>query len=230
MLGHAGKAFSQIFHPSFRSAFFKALGITILLVVALWAAALAALGYVPEFELADWLDTAVQWVLGLGIVAASIIVTPYLIAPVAAAAIAFFLEDVASAVEIRHYPGAPMPRNQPFGEIIVTALRFLLAVIIVNLIALPFYILAFFVAGLGLFLYVLVNGYLVGREYFELVALRHMPRSEAQAMRKRHLGTVFLAGGITSALFLIPVVNLIAPLFGTALMVHVFWSLRHERV
>jgi uncharacterized protein involved in cysteine biosynthesis len=71
-----------------------------------------------------------------------------------------------------------------------------------------------------------VNGYLLGREYFELVALRRVDATEAEAMRSRFRGRMFLAGLVTAFLLTVPFVNLVAPIIGTAAMVHLFEAWR----
>jgi uncharacterized protein involved in cysteine biosynthesis len=78
-----------------------------------------------------------------------------------------------------------------------------------------------FFAGIGLLVLFLANAYLLGREYFELAAMRFHPAAEAKVLRHTHRGTVFL-GGMFIALFVsIPILNLATPLFAMALMVHV---------
>jgi CysZ protein len=61
---------------------------------------------------------------------------------------------------------------------------------------------------------------LLGREYFELAAMRFRPAPEAKAMRRRHQTTIFIAGLFIAGFVSIPILNLATPLFGTALMVH----------
>ena len=67
--------------------------------------------------------------------------------------------------------------------------------------------------------------YALSREYFDLAAMRFRSREEAKAFRKANQGAVFTAGLLIAAFVSIPIVNLAAPLFATALMVHV-----HKRV
>jgi CysZ protein len=88
--------------------------------------------------------------------------------------------------------------------------------ILVNLIALPFYLLP----GINLALFWIVNGYLLGREYFELVALRHLDVAAARALRRRHALRIFIAGIVIAAFATVPFLNLLSPLFATAFMVH----------
>ena len=77
------------------------------------------------------------------------------------------------------------------------------------------------VPGVNLIAFYVGNGYLLGREYFELAAMRYRPPDEAKRMRKQNHGTVFVAGMFIAGFVSIPIVNLATPLFGTALMVHV---------
>ena len=74
--------------------------------------------------------------------------------------------------------------------------------------------------------FLLVNGYLVGREYFDMIASRHLDPAAARALRKSYRGRVYVAGLVLAVLFTVPVVNLFAPMLGAAAMVHLFHSLR----
>src|SRR5262249_46176818 len=150
----------------------------------------------------------------LGIVVGSL----FLAAPVASLFIGIFLEDVAVAVERKRYPADLPGQSLGVWASLTTALAFLGALLIANLIALPFYL----IPGANLAIYLVLNGYVLGREYFEFVAFRHRPPREATKLRRRHAFSVFLAGAIIALALLVPILNLLAPLFGTAFMVHVF--------
>jgi CysZ protein len=76
--------------------------------------------------------------------------------------------------------------------------------------------------GAGEMLGLLVNGWLLGREYFELAALRHLQLAEADRLRGRNSGAIWASGTLIALASMIPGIDLIAPLFGTALMVHLF--------
>jgi CysZ protein len=66
------------------------------------------------------------------------------------------------------------------------------------------------------------NGYLLGREYFELAAMRHIPAAEARRLRLANRGTVFLCGLIIAGLASVPILNLLTPLFATSFMVQIY--------
>jgi CysZ protein len=211
MLDAASLALSDILSPPFRGVLRKSLGLTLLLLAILWLAL--------EWLLASWVATSWPWVdttleifAGVGLV----IALGFLVAPVAALFVGFFGDDIAEAVERAHYsadvPGRPLPIGRSLG----TSLRFLGVVLFVNAIALP---LVLFV-GFGVLVFLFANAYLLGREYFELVALRHYDEDVARRLRARHSGRIFVAGLIVALFLAVPIVNLLAPLFATAFMVH----------
>jgi CysZ protein len=97
--------------------------------------------------------------------------------------------------------------------------------ILLNLLALPVYVLA---PGINVFLFLGLNGYLFGREYFEVVALRRLDVMTVRAVRQRFGGRVFAGGVVIAGLFALPLVNLVAPVIATAFMVHIFQELRRR--
>ncbi len=94
--------------------------------------------------------------------------------------------------------------------------------IVLNLLALPLYLM---VPGINLVLFLALNGYLFGRGYFEVVALRRLDAATAKTLRHRFAGRIFLGGLAIAGLFALPLVNLVAPVIATAFMVHVFEAL-----
>jgi CysZ protein len=81
------------------------------------------------------------------------------------------------------------------------------------------------IPGINLIAFYLGNGYLLGREYFELAAMRHMPPDKAKQLRRANRVTVLLCGLIIAAIASVPILNLITPLFATAFMVRIFKGL-----
>ena len=106
------------------------------------------------------------------------------------------------------------------------SLRFLGIVLVVIIVLLPVYGILLFFPPLFYILSLAVNGYLVGREYFEAVAWRYLPRPEADRLRRRRRGDVWLCGVLIVLLLTIPVVNFLVPIVATAFMVHVYKRLR----
>ena len=212
----------NLFARETRSVFWKVLGLTILVLVGLWLALrqtfvsvvwpwLAV--YMPDVpDWAGWLTLVAAIFAGVGLALALAL----LIAPITALIAGLFLDDVAEVVEKRDYPGDQAGQAVPLVQAIVSSLQFLGVVIAGNLLAL----LLLFVPGINLIAFFLVNGYLLGREFFEFAAMRFRTPPEARAFRSKHRGTVFLAGLLIAGFLAVPIVNLLTPLFAAGLMVH----------
>lgn len=172
----------------------------------------------PWFGEVAWLG----WVLDRAVVWAMLAASTFLMVPVAAIVIGFFLEEVAMAVERLHYPDK-LP-SQPIGFWAGAAegMRFLLILIGVNLIALIFYLLF---APFAPIIFIVVNGILLGREYGQLVAMRHLGKAGAAAFRKRNRLTIWVAGMLMAVPLTIPVINLLVPVVGVATYTHLFHRL-----
>jgi CysZ protein len=164
-----------------------------------------------------WLDNTIDVLGGLAVFGLA-----YLFFPAVVAAISgLLLERVANAVERRYYPGLPPAHGQSLWTEIFGALRFLAVVVALNLLVLP----AYLIPGVNLMIFYVLNGCLLSREYFELVALRRMTPQSARIMRKAHTAKLFAAGVIVAFFSTIPLVNLLVPVVATAFMVHIFQGL-----
>jgi CysZ protein len=168
----------------------------------------------------DWrpLNWLVDLLGGLAVLILSWLLFPAIVTLI----MGFYLERVAAAVEALDYPGRGPPRYQPVGEVLAVMLRLTGLTIVLNLLALPMYLL---IPGINLVLFFVLNGYLLGRGYFEVVALRRLDAGEARAMRKRFAGRIFSGGVVIAGLFALPLVNLVAPVIATAFMLHIFEAL-----
>ncbi|MBT5108233.1 MAG: hypothetical protein HOM25_06105 [Rhodospirillaceae bacterium] len=173
----------------------------------------------------DWLGDAASWLGGLVFLASILIVSFILFPAVVTIIVGFFLEEVVGAVEAKHYPGLPPARAQPTAEVLGVTVRFALLVIGVNILALPFYLLLIFLPPMNIVLYYLLNGYLVGREYYELVALRRLEPEPARRLRRAHKGRMLFAGVLLVFFMTIPIINFVTPVVAAAFMVHVFQNL-----
>lgn len=160
-----------------------------------------------------------EWMLG-GVGSILVLVIGWFTFPLIVTAVTgVFLEPLADRIERRHYPSAPIPRQVPLVEQIHSSLRVLLRGIGWNLLALPFY----FIPVVNVVVYAALNSFLLSREYFQVVAVRHVSLAEAKDLYRSHRRAM-LRGGLTLALlFIIPGVNLCAPLLATAWMVHRVW-------
>jgi CysZ protein len=215
MLAAAGQAFRDLFTPPFRAVLFKCVGFTIALLVLLIALLVWAFGYFAT--LPGWAETTIQWLGGGALVIGSIFLVP----PVSSLVAALYLDDIAATVERQRFPQDPPGRELPVAKSIGLALRFFFVVAAVNILAL-FLLL---VPGINLIAFYVGNGYLLGREYFEMAAMRHMPPAEARSLRKANRGTVFVAGLIVAGLASVPILNFLTPLFATGFMVRMYKGL-----
>ena len=235
MIDAAIKALAQMFTPALRHVLIKAVGLALILIVIIGIllqrllSALAAHG-------ADWAEqtsgfaphaawSALAWVLsimaGLGIITGALFLMPTIAAFIGT----FFVDETAEAVEREYYPAEPLGRALPLFRALIEGIKIALLTLIVYFFALPF----IFFAGLGVIILFLANGYLLGREYFELAAMRFRPPDEAKAMRKANAAYVFLCGMVIAVFVSIPVVNLATPIFAMAFMVHVHKRMTGKR-
>jgi CysZ protein len=164
-----------------------------------------------------WIDTLLATLGGAGLFIGFLFLFP----AVATAVMAIFLDDVVDAVEARFYPQARAPRPTGIFEGARLGISSALRLILINMLLAPVYLLLL-VTGIGPFvLYLLVNGYLLGRDYLQMVAIRHLDSREKN-WRKQHRSLVFGHGVLVSLLFLVPVANFFAPLMGAAMATHLY--------
>jgi CysZ protein len=205
------RALAQLGDPAFRQPLLLGLAAAAAVFAALWAAILWTLTKTSVFDTA-WLDTVLDAFGGL----AAIILTFLLYPAVVAAVMGLFLERAIIAVERRHYPAMPAPRSASTTEQLGRSLRLVVLALLLNLLALPIYLIPF----LNLVVFYALNGYLLGREYFEMVAQRRLdPPALRQLWRQRRAGILMLGIG-AAFISTIPVVNLAAPLIAAAAMTH----------
>jgi CysZ protein len=225
MLGDFAKALGQLTDPRFRKVLLMGLGLTI----ALLAGATVLFGWVvglfvpdvvtlPFFGEVTWLDSVASWATVLLMLVLSVV----LMVPVAAAFTGIFLDDVAEAVEERHYPGLAPVGSIPLMDTLRDSVSLIAVTIGVNLVAL---ILFFFVGPLAPVLFWAVNGYLLGREFFQMAAMRREGREGATALRSRHAGQIWLAGTLMAVPLSVPLVNLLMPVIGAATFTHMYHRL-----
>ena len=136
-----------------------------------------------------------------------------------------FVDDVADHVEREHYPADHPGVALPVTLATIEGVKTALLTILVYVVALPFVLFA----GAGFIIFFIATAWLLGREYFELAAMRFRSPDDAKAMRKENAATVFTAGLFIAAFVSIPIVNLATPLFGMAFMVHMYKRLSGPR-
>jgi len=215
------KTLGQIGDRAFRRVLFLGIGLSLLLLAAIYALIFILIGwFVPDTFTLPWLGE-VHWVdelLSGASFLLMLVMSVFLMVPVASAFTGIFLDDVAEAVEAKHYPGLPDATPIPIGDQILDTVGFLAVLIGVNLVALVLY---FFVGPFAPILFWAVNGFLLGREYFQMAAMRRLGRKGARALRKRHGLTVLVAGLLMAVPLSFPLVNLVIPILGAAVFTHI---------
>ena len=225
MTADALRAVAQLGDPRFRGVLLRGVGLSVLLLggataLLIWGARwlVGDARTLPWIGEVTWLDE----VAGLAVVPIALLASVFLMVPVASAFTGLFLDRIAQAVEDRHYPALPPPRPQPWGEVLAETAGFLALVVAVNAVALVAYVVF---APLALPIFWAVNGFLLGREYAQMVAARRMPVADARAFRRRHRFRIWVTGVLMAVPLSVPVLNLLVPVVGAATFTHLFHRL-----
>lgn len=215
----ARRAASELLRPRFRSVMLKSVGLTILLFIAAWIGLeyLFSTFLLPFLGGWPWVATAAIWLLGAGVFFGA----GFLLGPVTAIFAGIFLDEAAEHVEETWYSHDAIGQAVPIGQSLWLTVRFTLLVVFANLIALLLVLLP----GINVAIFFLVNGYLLGREYFMFAAMRFRPEDEAAQLRANYSSPIFMAGLIIAGFMAVPILNLATPVFAAAMMVHLHKSL-----
>ena len=221
VLPAAFAAARQVFSPPLRKLLWRSIGFTLLLLGLAWWALVKGLGaWMAGHPLAadyPMLDSTLVFLAGAGLVVGFAYILPAVSALVAGA----FLDDAALAVETSDFPSDPPGRPISLGLSIAFGLRFAVLALAVNLVAL----LLIFVPVVNIVAFFGANAYLLSREYFEMAAGRFRTIEEARRLRRENRATILAGGAVMAGLMMVPIANLLTPLFGIALMVHL-----HKRI
>ena len=210
MISDAFGAFAQTFSPPLRKVLLKSIGLAILLIIALGA----ALQWLLQFllPLASPYDTIAAILLGV----LTLVLAFFAMAPVTSLMAAIFLDDVADEVERTKFPADAPGKPLPVARAVFLSTKFFGVVLLVNLGAI---LLWFVIPVFNVAVFFFANAYLLSREFFEMAAMRFRSPEEARRLRQQHSVSVFVSGMIIAAIVIVPVLNLITPVFATAFMV-----------
>ena len=219
------KALLQLGDPQFRRVLVFGVGLSLLLLAGASISLFALLRgifdldrYIPVIGNFSWASNLLSW----GSLATMLAISIFLMVPVATVIISILLEPVVQSVETIHYPGLPPATPMSFSNAVLDLMNFIVILIAANIGALLLSLLFFPVAPL---IFWTINGYLIGREYFQMIAARRMERSSALALRRQHTSTIWLAGTLIALPLSIPLLNLILPIFAAATFSHLFHHL-----
>ena len=225
IFGDFFRALGQIGDRRFLGVLGLGIGLTVGLLLAFYLAFVTLIGwFVPDTLSLPWVGE-ITWVdnaLSVAAVPLMLVLSAFLMVPVASAFTGLFLDRIAAAVEAQHYPALPPAREIGIIEGLGDGLKFLGVLIVANIAALVLYV---FFAPLAPFIFWGLNGFLLGREYAQMVALRRSDAVGAKAFRRRHSGTIFAAGVLMAVPLTIPLVNLLVPVLGAATFTHLYHRL-----
>jgi CysZ protein len=218
-------AIEQMFAAPLRAILWKSIGLALVLIIVAGIALDRLLVHLIGMGSASVESTfgphahtsvgVVAWLLsfaaGLGVVAGSVMLMPAVTAVVGS----FFADQIGEVVERARFPADPPGKALPLWIALWEGFKTALLAVVIYLCAAPLLLLV----GFGAVIFFLATAYILGREYFELAAMRFRPPAEAKLMRKRNAATVYTGGLFIAALVSIPIVNLATPIFAMALMV-----------
>ena len=217
------KALGQIGDGRFLGVLFTGIGLTIALLFGFTVVFAWSVGVILPDSFSLPLIGEIRWinnVLSWAVVPAMMVASVFLMVPVASAFTGLFLDRVVDAVEAEHYPSLPPVQPVPFADSLLESVKFLGVILLANLVALIFYF-----TPIGPFVFIAVNGFLLGREYATLVAQRRVGHQGARAFRKGNWIEIWLAGILMAAPLTIPIVNLTIPILGVATFAHLYHRL-----
>lgn len=220
-----GKTLSQIGDPRFRRVLFKGVGLTLALLIAVYTLFLMFLNWIGAGQTVQELLGNISWVGDVFTFASMLLMvflSIFLMIPVASAITSMFLDEVAEAVEDVHYPHLPHVPSVSFGEGLKDSVNFLGLLILANLLALFVYLIF---APFALFIFWGLNGFLLGREYFQITAMRRVGRAAAKKLRRKHMFTIWFAGTLMAIPLSVPLLNLVIPILGAATFTHLYHQL-----
>ncbi|MCC9621226.1 EI24 domain-containing protein [Thalassospira sp. MA62] len=212
MINDFMKSVAQFSDPRFRRVVLIGVAGALATIIGLWILIWFGINSIIFFADGGWMQTAAEWVLQISLM----VLVVFLFPSVTVLISSLLLDQIADAVEDKHYPTLPETRPQPILEALISGLKFAATALVLNILILPLLI-----AGpVYLIAFYAMNGYLLSREYFELVAIRRYDARTVEAIRKSRQKKLWLAGVGLTFLMTIPVVNLVAPIIATAFMVH----------
>ena len=204
-------AIGQIGDPAFRRPMLLGvLGAALALGLLVWGAVEAA-AWVAAGD-ASWLSWLAQAAGG----AVGLLLAWWLFLPVAAAIAAQLVEPVASAVERKHYPGLPPPRGASVAVQAAFGLRFGLRLLLIQILLLPL----FFIPLVGFALALMISAHALGAGMVQQTALLRTDMAGARAAWRRNRLSGWALGLLLALMALVPILNLLVPVLGTAAAVH----------
>jgi len=215
--GALARGFAALGYPKCMLIVLVSAILSIALAVGLWYLLRWAI-FEQHYFAWGWVNWLLRQFGGVALFFLLLLMFPALMAIV----ISVFFDAIINEVERRNYPDLPPRRRQAPGELVFYILKFTLLIILVNLLALPFYLL---LPGINFLIAWTANGYIFGREYYEAVAMRRLEPRQMRALRHEVGGRIFRAGFLLAMLKTVPFLNLFIPVVGCAYLTHLFHAM-----
>lgn len=211
--------------PAFRRVIWLGLALAVALLFAMYAVLLAVIGALtPESVTLPLVGevTGLTTLLSFGSILFMLVLSVFLMVPVASAFTGLFLDDVADAVEARHYPHLPQAPRAPFWVSLIDSVKYFGLLVGLNVLGMALFVISSGVGIVGLWA---LNGFLLAREYFTLVALRRLSAPTVAELRRAWRVRLWIAGVLLAVPLSVPIVNLFVPVLGAAAFTHLFHAI-----
>lgn len=211
---------AQIGDPAILRVIAKSLALTLMIFAALGIAAIfATRSVVAAYGWGDDAGFAAAAAAGVAVIVSAWLLFRAVAIPV----IGLFADDVVAAIEARHYPAAAQIARRATAALSVKlAFASFARLILLNLLAVPLYGLLLFTAIGPLILFLAINALLLGRDLGEMVAVRHLDTAAVKSWLRVTRGERAFIGAVVTGVFMIPIINLIAPIVGAGMATHLF--------
>ena len=164
-----------------------------------------------------WLDTLLNWTVGVLTGIGGWFMLPVLTVLISS----LFQETAIQRVERVYYPDASDRQVLKFWPEFRHDLKFTGWAVCLNILVLPLY-----VFGIGFAVSILLNSYLLGREFFESAAGYHLGKTNARTLGLRHRKAMYGGGFVITVMAIVPFLNLFVPILAIVWMVHVYHRIR----
>lgn len=215
-------AIAQLRDPQYRRLLWLGMALSFVLLVALSLFAMLVISLLVPGALFLPIVGQVQEV-GSGFSFGVLLYLPWLsifmMAPVASLFSGLYLREVTRAVEEAHYPGQPEPVRIGWRAALRDEIGYFGLLVALNMLALAVFAIS---RSYGIAALWLVNGVLLSREYYALIARRRVGREEGRALAASRLWRNVPAGIVFAIGLSVPILNLAMPLIGAAVFTHLF--------
>ncbi|AHC73485.1 hypothetical protein P856_256 [Candidatus Endolissoclinum faulkneri L5] len=215
-------AIAQLANPNLRSILMIAITISLLFIIAITIGMNYAITLLAHTGI-NWFDKLIIWFGSLASFLFALIFFPGFVQIISG----LFADRVSDAIISTYYPNLPAQRQTSISEVIGDGLRFAFLSMIINILALSLY---FLLPGFNMIIFYLLNSYLLGREYAEMIGLRSLDRISMKKFWEANRTQLFLGGMLITTISIIPALNLTTPITATAFAIHEHERLRRLRI